>query len=160
MMLSTAISLAQELRCLRDEQLLEHTSSRGVTERMSLRLEWTRNLRTFIRLTDEALTLRLRMEPQLASNTNAGIDRISSALIADGFTEATVDLASHMCKARELLHGWRKSQQGTGPAVSIIAWDNFTRGLNTWETKHYARGRGRPFILYLHDLISMLNREH
>ena len=159
MLLSTAISLAQELGCLRDEQILEHISSRGVTKRMSVRLEWTRNLRTFIRVTDEALALRLRLEPQLANNSFAGFDRISSALNADGFPEATVDLASHMCKARELLHGWRKSQQGTGPAVPITAWENFTRGLNTWETKHCTSGRGRLSILYLHDHIKMLRCE-
>ncbi|KAH8703489.1 hypothetical protein BGW36DRAFT_287786 [Talaromyces proteolyticus] len=137
MLLSTAISLAQEIGCLGDEQVLAQASSRGLSERSSVRKEWTRLLCTFIRLTDEALALRLRLEPQLASSCSVEIDRLASSLIADGLSESAVDLAPHMRKARELLHSWRKNQQGTGPVVPITAWDSFKRGLDCWERKRH-----------------------
>ncbi|RAH75416.1 Zn(II)2Cys6 transcription factor [Aspergillus aculeatinus CBS 121060] len=145
MLLSVAISIGQELGCLREGLVVvvDSTPSRGASQPPPARLEWIRNLRTFIRLTDEALTLRLRTEPQLSSSSSAEIDCASAPLVADGCAGPTIELASHMCQARDLLRSWRKSQQGTGPSVSISAWDNFTRGLNTWESKHLVGGRGK-----------------
>ncbi|KAL4915272.1 hypothetical protein BDW62DRAFT_127496 [Aspergillus aurantiobrunneus] len=128
MLLSIAIALAQEMGCLEDEQALAILSS-NLTERSFIRLEWTRLLSTFVRLTDEALALRLRLKPQLASGGSVEVGRVSSSLVADGLSESTIDLAAHMRNARELLQDWKKNQKGTGLAVSITAWDSFTRVL-------------------------------
>ncbi|KAL4875784.1 hypothetical protein BJY04DRAFT_211006 [Aspergillus karnatakaensis] len=151
MMLSTAVSLAQELGCFSNERTPARAPPGDDSERLSVRQEWTRILCTFLRLTDEALALRLRLEPQLASSCCVEIDRLPSNLIADGFSENTVDLAPHMRKARELLNSWRRSQQGTGPAVSISAWTNFIRGLDSWAGKRHLAGTGesKPLDLSL-----------
>ncbi|KNG87290.1 hypothetical protein ANOM_004949 [Aspergillus nomiae NRRL 13137] len=133
MLLSTAIALAKEIGCLGDDEVLTQTTSRGERESISVRKEWSFLLRTFIRLTDEALALRLRIEPHLASSGSVEIDRHASNITLDGFFESMVDLAPHMHKARELLHNWRRSQQGTGPVVPVAAWESFKRGLDSWE---------------------------
>ncbi|KAL4813115.1 hypothetical protein BDW67DRAFT_193044 [Aspergillus spinulosporus] len=139
MLLSTAISLAQEIGCFNDEQGLVHDSATASTEKALAQLKWARLLGTFVLLTDEALALRLRLEPQFAGSCSVEVDRLyrlSPSYVTDGFFESTIDLALHMRKARELLQSWRKSQQGTGPAVSITAWDSFIRGLDAWKRKH------------------------
>ncbi|KAL4744692.1 hypothetical protein BDW72DRAFT_208814 [Aspergillus terricola var. indicus] len=139
MLLSTAISLAQEIGCFNDEQVLAHNSATVSTEKALARLEWTRLLCTFVHLTDEALALRLRLEPQFAGSCSVEIDRLYHLFtnsVNGGLSESTIDLAPHMRKARELLQSWRKNQQGTGPAVSITAWDSFTWGLDAWKRKH------------------------
>lgn len=142
MLLSTAISLAQEMGCLDEEQVLGHTDSR--LARDSIRLGWIRILSTFVRLTDESLALRLRLEPHLANSSwMEVIDHLPSNLMADGVLESTVDLATHMRKARELLRSWRRNHQGTGPAVPITAWESFRRGLDRWEKhRHFSRTGG------------------
>jgi hypothetical protein len=137
MLLSTAIALAKEIGCLNDEAVLAQASSRGESERTSIRKEWTCLLRTFIHLTHEALALRLRLEPQLASSGSVEIDRHASNITLDGVFESMVDLAPHMHKARELLHSWRKNQQDTGPAVPSVAWESFKRGLDSWERNRH-----------------------
>lgn len=145
MLLSTAISLAQEIGCFNDEQSLGHDSATVTTEKALTRLEWARLLCTFVLLTDEALALRLRLEPQFAGSCSVGIDRLyrlSPNSVNDGYSESTIDLALHMRKARELLQSWRKNQQGTGPAVSITAWDSFVRGLDAWKRKHLPNKTG------------------
>lgn len=93
-----------------DDEVLAQTSSREASERISVRKEWNFLLRTFIRLTDEALALRLRIEPQLASCGSMEIDRHFSNITFDGFFESMVDLSPHMRKGRELLHSWRRNQ--------------------------------------------------
>lgn len=142
MLLSTAISLAQEMGCLDEEQLLGHTDS-GLAKD-STRSEWIRILSTFVRLTDESLALRLRLEPQLANSSwMEVIDHLPSSLMVDGVLESTVDLATHMRKARELLRSWRRHHQGTGPAVPITAWESFRRGLDRWgKHRHFSRTGG------------------
>ncbi|GAM39031.1 hypothetical protein TCE0_034r10244 [Talaromyces pinophilus] len=131
MLLSTAISLAQEMGCLDEEQVLGHADSS--LARDSIRLEWIHILSTFVRLTDESLALRLRLEPHLANGSwMEVIDHLPSSFMVDGVLESTVDLATHMRKARELLRSWRRHHQGSGPAVPITAWESFRRGLDRW----------------------------
>ncbi|PLB53334.1 hypothetical protein P170DRAFT_445109 [Aspergillus steynii IBT 23096] len=142
MLLSTAIDLGKELGCFDDKNVLPHPRAGGAPlENDPDRLEWSRILCTFLCLTDEALALRLRLDPQLANtNWTEMVYRLPSTLTADGFSENAVDLAIHMRKARELLLAWRKSEHGAGPPVSAAAWDSFKRGLDRWETqRHFSR---------------------
>lgn len=127
---------------LEDEESLVQTSWRGTYEMISVRKEWASLLRTSIRLNDQALALRLRIEPQLTSGEFASIDPYTSSRISDRFFKRSIELVPHMRKARELLHGWRRSQQGMGPIVPIAAWDNFKRGLDCWERNRHSSQTG------------------
>ncbi|KAL3487602.1 hypothetical protein BJX62DRAFT_253876 [Aspergillus germanicus] len=125
MLLSSAIALAQEIGCF-DEYIHDQT------EASALKHEWTRILRTFLRLTDESLALRLRLEPQL-SNAQDLADHIPTSMVGDSHWESAVELGIHMRKARELLRSWRKSEAGSGAGVPLGAWESFRRGLDRWK---------------------------
>lgn len=144
MLLSTAIALAKELGCFEEEHMLAHPRSKVTPPGNNpVWLEWSRILCTYLCLTDEALALRLRLEPQLANiNWTDMVYRLAPTLTTDGFLESTIDLATHMRKARELLLAWRKSEHGTGAAVSVAAWDGFKRGLDRWEAQRQFSGAG------------------
>ncbi|KAL3477416.1 hypothetical protein BJX99DRAFT_269823 [Aspergillus californicus] len=135
MLLSTAISLAQEIGCF-DEEQPTSTALRNQSDSTTLNLEWTRSLRTFLRLTDASLALRLRLEPQLAGGRGLEmVDYIPPTLAADALWESAIELATYMHKARELLRGWRKSDRGSGPLVPVAAWESFRRGLDHWKSR-------------------------
>jgi hypothetical protein len=139
MLLSSAIALAQEIGCFDD-----HTHDQ--TEASALKHEWTRILRTFLRLTDESLALRLRLEPQLPSAQDLA-DHIPSSMVGDSHWESGVELGMHMRKARELLRSWRKSEAGSGVGVPLGAWESFRRGLDRWKRQRDFSGEDRelPF---------------
>ncbi|KAL2845020.1 hypothetical protein BJY01DRAFT_183918 [Aspergillus pseudoustus] len=127
MLLSSAIALAQEIGCFDDQAC-------GQTEGFPLSQEWTRILRTFLRLTDESLALRLRLETQLANVSGMDLaDHIPSSMVGDPHWESGVELGLHMRKARELLRSWRKSESGSGANVPLGAWEGFRRGLDRWK---------------------------
>ncbi|RDW86628.1 Zn(II)2Cys6 transcription factor domain-containing protein [Aspergillus mulundensis] len=124
MLLSSAIALARELGVFEGQTV----------EGSALSQEWTRILRTFIRLADESLALRLRLEPQLAGGHGVA-DHIPTSMVGDAHWESGVELGIHMCKARELLRSWRKSEAGSGAGagVPLGAWEGFRRGLDRWK---------------------------
>ncbi|KAL2808451.1 hypothetical protein BJX63DRAFT_35241 [Aspergillus granulosus] len=141
MLLSTAVALAQEIGCFD-----EPTQSRA--EGAALSYEWTRILRTFLRLTDESLALRLRLEPQLANGPGLDLaDHIPSIMVGDAHWESGVELGIHMRKARELLRSWRKSEAGSGAGVPLGAWEGFRRGLDRWKRQREfsSENRDLPF---------------
>ncbi|OJJ02287.1 hypothetical protein ASPVEDRAFT_83796 [Aspergillus versicolor CBS 583.65] len=138
-LLSTSISLAEEMGCFEDP------SGRVPAERRtpdSVHLDWPHILRTFLRITDESLSLRLRLESQLRGLRSVEIaDCLPSALAADGFWESTSDLATQMGKARDLLRSWRKSQHAAGPSIPLAAWDSFRRSLDRWKRQRQLNSR-------------------
>lgn len=136
MLLSTAIALAREIGCFDNEQVLARPRSAGTALKNSaIGLEWSRILYTFLCLTDEALALRLRLEPLLAStNWTEMVYSLPPSLMGDGFLESAVDLTINMRKARELLLAWRKSEHCGGSPLSAAAWDSFRQGLDCWES--------------------------
>lgn len=133
MLLSTGVALAQEIGCFGENETLRQTDSEESDERMRVQKEWKALLQNFIRLTDEGLALRLRVEPHFAGSGFKSIDHRSSELLSENIVKSTIDLAPHMRRARELLHSWRRNQQGIGPAVPIAAWETFKQGLDSWE---------------------------
>ena len=140
-LLSTGISLAEEIGCFADPSDVPHAKRRPQDSVDCL--DWAHTLCTFLRITDESLSLRLRLEPQLRSLRLLEIaDCVSPALAADEFWESTVDLATQMGKARDLLRSWRKSQHGTGPAIPLAAWDSFRRSLDRWKRQRQLNRRG------------------
>ncbi|EDP56967.1 conserved hypothetical protein [Aspergillus fumigatus A1163] len=151
MLLSTAIALAREIGCFDNEQVLAQPRSAGAALKNSaIGLEWSRILYTFLCLTDEALALRLRLEPQLAStNWTEMVYSLPPSLMGDGFLESAVDLTINMRKARELLLAWRKSEHCGGSPLSAAAWDSFRQGLDCWERQHYSSRSGKPTDLSL-----------
>ncbi|KAL4901259.1 hypothetical protein BDW74DRAFT_187735 [Aspergillus multicolor] len=127
MLLSSAIALAREIGVF-DEQT-------GTAEGSALSQEWTRILRTFLRLADESLALRLRLEPQLqvqVAGSHDLADHIPTSMVDDAHWESAVELGVHMSKARELLRSWRRTEAGSG-AVPLAAWEGFRRGLDRWK---------------------------
>ncbi|KAH2295407.1 hypothetical protein KXW82_008460 [Aspergillus fumigatus] len=145
MLLSTAIALAREIGCFDNEQVLARPRSAGTALKNSaIGLEWSRILYTFLCLTDEALALRLRLEPLLAStNWTEMVYSLPPSLMGDGFLESAVDLTINMRKARELLLAWRKSEHCGGSPLSAAAWDSFRQGLDCWERQHYSSRSGK-----------------
>lgn len=130
MLLSTSISLAQEIGCF-DEEIPTETAEDAAPP-----LEWNRILCTFIRLTDENLALRLRIEPQLTGRRyNDVIGELPRSLTVDGFWESAMDPADHASKARELLRNWRRCELGIRPAIPISALEGFRRGLDRWDSQ-------------------------
>ncbi|KAJ0422895.1 hypothetical protein BJY00DRAFT_310497 [Aspergillus carlsbadensis] len=139
MLLSSAIALAQEIGCFDDHT---HEATPGA----ALNHEWTRILRTFLRLTDESLALRLRLEPQL-SNAQDLADHIPSNMVGDPHWESGVELGIHMRKARELLRSWRKGEAGSGAGVPLGAWEGFRRGLDRWKRQREFSNEDRELPL-------------
>ncbi|KAL3458090.1 hypothetical protein BJX64DRAFT_235303, partial [Aspergillus heterothallicus] len=126
-LLSTAIGLAQEIGCF-DDHMNDQAEASGLNH------EWRRIIRTFLRVTDEGLALRLRLEPQLSSGPGLDLaDYIPSSMVGDTHWESGVELGIHMRKARELLRSWRKSEAGSGAGVPFGAWEGFRRGLDRWK---------------------------
>lgn len=139
-LLSTSISLAEEIGCFEDPSGRVPAESRTPD---SVHLDWPHILCTFLRITDESLSLRLRLESQLRGLRSVEIaDCLPSALAADGFWESTTDLATQMGKARDLLRSWRKSQHGAGPSIPLAAWDSFRRSLDRWKRQRQLNSRG------------------
>ncbi|GMG22455.1 unnamed protein product [Aspergillus oryzae] len=136
-LLSTAISLAQEIGCFSQDVLTNTTLARRGAVSGSVRLEWNRTLCTFIHLTDQNLSLRLRLEPQLpGSRCGNMVDQLHQCFSLDSFWESAIDLAAHTDKARELLCSWRSGELGVQSAPLTASWERFRRGLDRWKKQH------------------------
>ncbi|KJK62537.1 hypothetical protein P875_00095241 [Aspergillus parasiticus SU-1] len=136
-LLSTAISLAQEISCFSQDVLTNTMLAKREAVSGSVRFEWNRTLCTFIHLTDQNLSLRLRLEPQLpGSRCGNMIDQLHQSFSIDSFWESAIDLAAHTDKARELLCNWRSGELGVQSAPLIASWERFRRGLDWWKKQH------------------------
>ncbi|KAE8419006.1 hypothetical protein BDV36DRAFT_282582 [Aspergillus pseudocaelatus] len=147
-LLSTAVSLAQEIGCFSQDVLTNTIMARREAVSGSVRLEWNRTLCTFIHLTDQNLSLRLRLEPQLPG-TRCGnmINQLHQSFSIDSFWESAIELAAHTGKARELLYCWRSGELGVQSPVLTTSWERFRRGLDRWNKQHAPMSNERDLSL-------------
>lgn len=142
-LLSTAVSLAQEIGCFSQDVLTNTVIAKREAVSGTVRLEWNRTLCTFIHLTDQNLSLRLRLEPQLPG-TRCGnmINQLHQCFSIDSFWESAIELATHTDKARELLYSWRSGELGAQSAALTASWERFRRGLDGWKRQHAPMNNG------------------
>lgn len=103
----------------------------------------------FLRLEDEGLSLRLRLEPQQMPGHPPSIVDMPPELAQDRYWERVVQLGSQMARVREILRSWR-SQHGGGPAF-FMAWDACKRALDGWKQLHWNLGKPNRSILIKAD---------
>jgi hypothetical protein len=146
MLLANSIALAQESCCFDDDYQVPPSLPELAPGALQMKLEWNRSLCVFIYLADEHLALSLGLEPLLPEKQRQIVKdqffRVFSSFNREDseIWERSVELASHLARARELLSNGRGNGSNWRHEDIVPALGHIQRSLDIGRGLEWGRG--------------------